>query len=43
MHSISPHIVQIFDDPHAEHRRVKRASIRHRFESKGRVPRRQAK
>jgi hypothetical protein len=41
MHFISPHIVQVFDDPHAEHRRVKRAGNRLRFESKGRVPRRQ--
>jgi hypothetical protein len=43
MHFISPHIVQVFDDPHAQHHHVKRASSRHRFESKGRVPRRQAK
>jgi hypothetical protein len=43
MPSISPLIVQVFDDPHANHRRVRREAKRIRFESKGRVPRRQPK
>ena len=39
MHSISPLIAQIFDDPHGNRRRGKRDEDgnRIRFESKGRV------
>jgi hypothetical protein len=40
MPSISPLIVRIFDDPHANHRSGgrERGAKRARFESKGRVP-----
>lgn len=43
MHSISPLVVRVFDD--TNHRRVKRdgGASPTRFESKGRVPRRQSK
>ena len=45
MASISPLIVQLFDDPHAKSRRGKRDEDgnRIRFESKGRVLRRRSK
>jgi hypothetical protein len=45
MPSISPLIVQLFDDPHAKYRRANRESEdnRTRSESKGRVPRRRFK
>lgn len=45
MPSISPLIVQIFDDPHGNRRRGKRDEDgnRIRFESKGRVSRRRSK
>lgn len=45
MPSISPLIVQLFDDPHAKHRRAHREGEpnRARFETKGRVPRRRSK
>ena len=45
MPGISPLIVQIFDDPHSNHRRAKREgeANRTRFESRGRVPRRRSK
>ena len=39
MPSISPLIVRIFDDPHANHRRHENHAKRSRLESKGRVPR----
>jgi hypothetical protein len=45
MPSISPLIVQIFDDRHGNRRRAKRDEdgYRLRFESKGRVSRRRSK
>jgi hypothetical protein len=45
MHSISPLVAQVFTDSHANHRRVKRegGGSPTRFQSKGRVPRRQPK
>jgi hypothetical protein len=45
MPSISPIIAHLFDDPHANHRHVKRErdQKRDRFGSKGRVPRRGSK
>jgi hypothetical protein len=45
MHSISPLVAQVFMDPHANHRRVKRegGASPTRFQSKGRVPRRRSK
>lgn len=45
MPGISPLIVQLFDDRHPNHRRVRRDGdeSRTRFESKGRVLRRRSK
>jgi hypothetical protein len=44
MPSISPIIAHLFDDPHANYRRVRReGGLRTRFESKGRVLRRRSK
>ncbi len=42
MPSISPLIVRIFDDPHANARNGKRGN-RNRFESKGRFAKRRAR
>jgi hypothetical protein len=45
MPSISPIIAHLFDDPHANHRHVKREGDKNRarFETKGRVLRRRSK